>query len=239
MVSNGHGNRNGGSVVFVAAQVHAEITIGVIVDDDSGSAQLHSGVCLVGKVGHTTGAEDDLALQIHAGIFCFVTDAVNEDILIGSTGAVGRSIDGGQGLVAVIRILHVHNIEACYAENDSHDAIVIHGSNGEEIVVGSGGTDGVEDNVIGVGSAEHGHVGPLAFVTCGTDDHGIGLGHEVQQLGIVVIEGMTGHQGTQGQVDGVTAQQDGVLNGCHIVGVTQCSIAEDLHGDQLCIGCNT
>ena len=60
--------------------------------------------------------------------------------------------------------------------------------------------------------------------------------HHLHQVAEHVGVGGAGHGGTQGQVDGVTAQDDGILDGGHVVGIEGAAVAEDLHGQNLGIG---
>ena len=53
------------------------------------------------------------------------------------------------------------------------------------------------------------------------------------------VSGAAGAAGAQGQVHGVSAQNDGVFDSGHVVGVISAALlAEDLHGQQLCVGSN-
>ena len=88
-------------------------------------------------------------------------------------------------------------------------------------------------------------VGPVAVVTGGHahDDAGLGkLFHDpVHKRGALLRIFMGGDKagigGAQGQVHRVAAQNHSVLHSSHVVaGVSAALLAEDLHGDELCVG---
>ena len=112
----------------------------------------------------------------------------------------------------------------------------VHGGNAQGVGVGAGGAAGGEADVLHI-QVVVGGVVPGVGVTGGDGHHGVGLLQGGEQIGVGGVEGEAGAAGTQGQVDGVTAQDDGVLDGGHVVGVVSTAVGtEDLHGDDLGVG---
>ena len=234
------GNGGAGVGVAVAGQVHAEQAGLVVVDDGGCSAQIHGGLGLDGEVGHTAGAEDHLAVQIHALVVGCIAQTVYEDVFIGGAAEIVGDVQLSQGGIGAVGAVLVAEGTVIDPEDQANTAVVFHGGNGEEAAVGAGGAHGIQSDVTGVGTAEHGGLGPGVGVTGGGNHHGVGLGHVFQEGCVLVVEGEVGHGGTQGQVHGVTAQVNGIFDGCHVVGVGGAAVsAEDLHGDQLGIGGDT
>ena len=74
----------------------------------------------------------------------------------------------------------------------------------------------------------------MAGVSCGHDHYGIGLLQVFQEGGVDVVEGGARVGTAKRQVHCVTAKQNGILDGGHVVGfVGTAQLAEDLHGDDL------
>ena len=119
---------------------------------------------------------------------------------------------------------------------------VVYRGNGERIGVGTGRACFVEADAVVVQALMDSVLCPVAGVTGRHGDHGVAV-HQVfhdSSIDLVVRTAGTGVAGAQGQVHRVTAQDNGVLNGGHVVGnIRAAGFAENLHGDDLCIGSHT
>ena len=225
---------NTGSRIGIVGQVHAEGLIHIVADDDGGGTQLGGVVALLEEGDLAAVAEDDLAGQVQTGVILGLTDAVDEDIFI--IGALAGGIQGGDGAVAVLG-LGVDDHVAAHGDVLAHGAVVIHGGDGEGVGQRSGRAVGLEGDAVVVQIAGGGLLGPVAGVAGGHDDHGIGGGHVLQQVGEQIVLAVAGGAGAQGQVNAVTAQPDGILDGGEVVGIVGTGVvAEDLQGDELGIG---
>ncbi len=110
----------------------------------------------------------------------------------------------------------------------------VHGGNAQGVGVCTGAAAGVEADILHIESLLADVFIPAIGVACGDGDNRIRFLQASQKLLIGRVEGEAGGAGAQRQVDRVAAQNDGVLNGCHIVRVVGAAVdAEDLHGDDL------
>ena len=111
-----------------------------------------------------------------------------------------------------------------------------HGGHGKGVGKGAGGAAGIVVHVVQIEDPSAGArgVAPVVGVAHGDGHHGVGVHQTVQNALILGAGGHTGGGGAQGQVHGVRAQHDGVLDGHHVVGVIGTAVlAEDLHGEDL------
>ena len=228
-----------GNGVLVTGQVHVDDACLVIDHDDTGCTHGGSVVGLLEEGGGAAVAHDDLAGQ-HFSADCLkvsqLADGVDEDEFLGTA-------QGGHGGVAILGTIVVGDDIAADVEIQSGEAIVIDGSNGECVGVGAGRAVGLEADVIQIQVRQTvlGALCPVAGVTGGDGDHDARLlqGFHDALVGVVDL-GHAGVAGAQGQVDGVSAQDHGILNGSHVVGVISAAVlAKDLHDHQLGIGSDT
>ena len=178
-----------------------------------------------GAAGH----DHDLALyRIAQGCKIFrSTEAVDEDIFVVTS-------NGGDGTVHIASLcVEDHVVANC--NKGAYIAGVVYRGNGERIGVGTGRTAGVEVHVLhkqvflGVGVLR-----PIAVVAHGRDQDSVCLRERIQQLGIGLASGFTGQGRAQGHIHGIAAQQNGVFDGRHVVGVIgSAAFAKDLHGNNL------
>ena len=237
---HGHGRRG----MLVAVHVHDQRAFHIVVYDGGHEAGVHSVVGLGGKVDLTSGADEHgvgrngAADGFHSGSHLLGgTDAVDEDIIcVTCHGGKGRQ-DGavGEGALGVVQHL------VTQADVIVGKAHVVRRSHGHGVGGGGGSCHHAVIHVLHIqqAGAVGGIVSPGAGVT-GSDGHNdIVVCQAVQDILILVVsdEALVG---AQGQVHGVTAQQNGVLDGDHVVGLKGAAgAAEDLHDDDLGIGSNT
>ena len=245
--TGGLGDGDHGHGVVDAVQVGEDHARLVVVDQKGGSTGLGGDVGLLVVVKLAPGADGDLAGQVDAGVIGGIAQARDVDELMLGAGAVGGTVQGGQGVVAVAvaglgvgQGLGVAEDLAVHHDAAADGAVIVHGGNGHEAGEGAGGADGVQVHVLAVEVAGGGVGGPGAVVACGGDD-GHAAGHDaLHHLLVGRVIGGTGGGGTQGQVDAVGTQQQGVLDGGHDVGVKGTALlAEDLHDQQLGVGSGT
>ena len=233
------GNGNAGGGLLIICQVHID-DAGLIVADHSGNGpQTHGNFRLLIEGGGATGAENHLAGYVNSGVVFRLANASDEYIVQRRTASIGRGVQARKGLVRVVSLI-VDKILTGYAEAVANGAVVIHRSNGEGVGVGAGGTAGVEVHIVTIERTGHrlAVLGPVAVVAGGNADHRVGLHQRVQQALVRAIGGHTGIGRTQRQVHGVAVQNDGVLDGSHVVRVVcAAAIAEHLHHNQLGIRC--
>ncbi len=233
----GDGDTGGG--LGVVRQVHIDGTCLVVVDDGGDGTGLNGGDALLEEGSGATGADGNLAHQsiAHSSPVLLGADAIDEDVSM-LTG------DGGHGLVGplILGVGVVVDLAVAHLDIVAGLAGVLHGGNAQGVDEGSGAAAGVEVHIIGIGQTGRALavLGPGAVVACGHGCHGAAGSQRIQNLLVAGggDEAMGG--GAQGQVHGVTAQDDGILDGDHVVAVVGAAgLAEDLHGDQLGIGGNT
>ena len=236
-VDLGHGNGRAGACVI--GQVHADSALDIVVDDASGETGIGCVVGLLGEIDLTTGDRQDGLAGITDGSGCGCcilgrTDAVHQHV-----GAV-HAADGVQTLgvrivgnaAGVVQLLTGH-LDVVVGGAD-----VVHGGHGQGVGGGAGSADDGEVHVIAIqgGHAVAAVVSPGTGVAAGHSHHGVALGEAVQD---VLIQAAPGKAlvGAQGQVDHITAEHDGILDGDHVVGIEGTAIlTEDLHDHQLGIG---
>ena len=248
-----------GSVELVAGQVHVDAAGLVVGDDDRHSTLGDGGVGLREEGARAAPADGDLAPD---DVFAEGPEVVAlfADVVIGffvgiirysmNAGAVDEHIlqlaqlgDAGDGRVAVAGGLIVEDPQI--AEHDRHTdlAAVVHGGDGQAVGEGAGAAVGGIVHVAHVQIAVHivvvGGVIPGVAVAGGHGDHHAVLQQAVHDVLVALGEGQTRLAGTEGQVGAVAAQDDGVLDGGHVVGiVSAAAVAEDLHRDELRVGGN-
>ena len=230
----GLGDGDCGSGLLVVRQVHVDDAGLVVTNDGGNGAGSHGELSLLIEGDGAAGAEGDLTGQsvAHGGPVFLGAEAVDEHILV-FTG------QGSQRLVGVIALV-VNDHVVANGEVSAGGTVVVDGGHGQGVGEGAGGTVGLHAHVIGIQVAQViGAHHPGAGVTGGHADHGAGLGQAVQDglVGGVGVSGHTGVAGAQRQVDGIGAQDDGVLDGGHVVGVVSAAaLTEHLHGEDLRVG---
>ena len=229
------GNR--GSGVFIAGQVHAERARLVVDNDRCDRAVGNRSVGLFKEGAAAARADGDLALEQignrrKAG-FLFAR-------LIGDENELMRTDKGLDRRVAVIaRALGEENALAVELHRHADDTVVIHGGNGKGVGIGTGGTAGVQVRTFAIQIAVGRHIRPGAVVAGGDGDDRILFAQVVKdrRIGLIGIRGEARNGRTERQVDGVSAEHNGVLDGDHVVGiVSAAALAEHLHDDQLRVG---
>ena len=95
----------------------------------------------------------------------------------------------------------------------------------------------MEIDILGIERAVIGVLRPGVGVTGGDADHGVGLGQLVHNALVQITGGEARVAGAKRQVHHIAVQQNGVLDGGHVVGVVRAAgLAEDLHDDELGVG---
>ena len=234
-----HGH--GGIGVLVAVHVHDQGAFHIVVDDGGHEACVHSVGGLGGEVDLASGADEHgvfghgAADGLHGGSHFFSgADAVNEDIVCiachGGEGGQGGTV--GEGALGVVQHL------VTQADVIVGEAHIVGGGNGHGVGGGGGGCHHAVIHVLHIQQA--GTVGGIIRPGAGVaGSHGhddVVVSQAVQDILILVVsdEALVG---TQGQVHGVTAQENGVLDSDHVVGLKGAAgAAEDLHDDDLGIG---
>ena len=234
-VGLGHGDA--GLCLGVVAEVHVD-GASLVVDDDGGNGTgSHSVLALLIEGDGTAVAQADLALeQVGHGGEVFLRAAgihVHELMLTGN---------GGHGQVGIAGGLAVDLLVAGHFDEVAGSAVVIHGGDAQRVGVGAGAAVGGPADALGVGIGIGGVLEPVAGVTGGHGNDHAAVDNSLQD-GLVLGVGLTGIAGVaaaQRQVGGIAAQDHGVLDGGHVVGVVSAAaLTEDLHGVHLGIRGNT
>ena len=235
---------NCGSIVLITGQVHVD-DAGLVVDDDhSHSALRHSRVGLGEEGGGAAVAHGDLAFQDLAAQRQELVAFLAHVLIVVNAGAVHQDVlvlvagDGVDGLIAVTAGLGIEDVAVTEQQGVAGLTQVVNGGNSQGVGEGAGAAAGVVAGVIGVQIGVHaaviGGVVPAVGVAHGDGaDHPVG--HQLVQHAFVAAgEAEARGAGAQRQVGGVAAQNDGVLDGDHVVGIiSAAALAEDLHGDDL------
>ena len=237
-----HGQRRTGLRVGIVRQVHVNDAVLVVINEGGDGAGFNSELSLLEEGDFTTGAQSDLADQrvANSGPFFSGADAVDEDILM----LTGDGGEGQVGVLAGVALQHfvVNDHQIANGEVQADLTVVINGGNAQGIGEGAGGTTGVHADVISVQIAGVGHFCPVAGVTGGHGHHNAGVSQSFHN-GLELFGGASGAAGVDGaqrQVDGVSAQNDGVFDSAQVVSITGATLlAEDLHSDQLSVGSDT
>ena len=231
------GNAHAGNPGIALGQVH--------IDGCSSHVIINHADCRTGSVGVgqllgegdlTAGYEHNLAGDVNSLVVLRIAQAVQEDIGNLGAGAILRAVQRGQ-LRIVVQRLGVDHVPPGGQEAVAGHAGVVHGGHGEGVGICTGGAAGVEVHILGIERAVVGVLRPGAVVSGGHADHGIALGQLIQDFLIVGAGGKAGTAGAQGQIHHVAVQQNGILNGGHIVGVVGATgFSKDLHDNQLGVG---
>ena len=233
-VSLGDGYR--GDSILITRKIHMNDAVLVVRYDNGGCAVSCGGVGFNVEGDVTAVADGDLAGNESGrgsgGKFIFGSGAVyvDEVVLAGNR---------GNELVAVAVALIIRELGAACLERRPGLADVIDGGYGEGVGIGSGRSAGVEVTVTGIGNFVIGGIRPASAVAHGDGNGGIAGGEIVHYLliGGGAARSKAGSAGAEGEVNGVGAENDGVLDGDHIVGIVgSAALAEDLHDEELGIG---
>ena len=228
---------DGGRGILVALERHVD-GAGLVVGDDHADGAVLGGVCAFFNEGDIAAVADgDLALQHVRDRFEVLGVAGGVDVnelLIARKGGEGLVFAVARGFVIEHRIVH----ETVRGEVIIGFAAVIHARHGQGVRVGAGGTHGIVAVVFAPKDAVGGRIRPRAGVARGDADDGVIILEAVQDLLIGVVGGPAGVRGAQGQVDGVRAEDHGVLNGRQVVGFVRAAVfAEHLHHKDLRVRC--
>ena len=149
--------------------------------------------------------------------------------------------DGDHGLVGMPGSLGVEDLMAVEFDVVAGHAVIVHGGNRQRVGIGAGGTVCRPAYALGIGIAIGGILKPASGVARGHRNDGAALDDVLQNRlkGCIGITGETGVAAAERQVHGVCAENNGILNGYHVVGIIgAAALAEDLHGEHLCIRCD-
>ena len=209
-----------------------------VVDHDGADGTGGNGVVALGgevdgaAVAHGNGA---LELIARSGEVLGIADGIHIDEAL-LTGQSGHGLDGSLGGVVVE---HLGAGELNIVAGGAH---VIHGGDAQRVGVGAGAAVGGPADALGVGIGIGGVLEPVAGVTGGHGNDHTAVDNSLQD-GLVLgvrLAGIAGVAAAQRQVGGIAAQDHGVLDGCHVVGVVSAAaLTEDLHGVHLGIRGNT
>ena len=233
-----HSNGSNRVGVQVLRQVQVDDTALVVVNKHSSCAGLDGQIGLLGKVGLTTGAKCNLAGQhiCHSSPVLSLAHAVDEDVLILAGNLTEEFI--AELAISVVFIVDKHI--AIDINVETNHTVVLNGSDAQRVGERTGLTNGILADIGMVQIAPvFSILRPGAGVTGRDGHHNAGL-RQIVHNGLehgVGVGATAGGNGTQRQVDDISAQDHSVLNGSHIVGVIRRAVlAEDLHGQQLRIG---
>ena len=241
---------DGRSGVVVAGEVHVDDAGGVVDDDDASSTLCNSRVGLGKEGGGAAVAHRNLAGQNFAAERKELVAFLTHVLVVVNAGTVHQdetvlgACDADNGGIAVAAGLRVEHVTVTEDQGAAGLAGIVHGSNRQGVGVGAGAAAGdvvvVVDVQVGIHRGVLRGVVPEAAVAHGDRaDHAV-LNELVHDRFIAVGEAEAGSAGAQRQVRGIAAEDDGVLNGGHVVGVVgAAALAEDLHVDDLGVGGNT
>ncbi|CDB30749.1 unknown [Firmicutes bacterium CAG:137] len=241
-VSTGLGDEYAGSFLIVTSQDHIDGARLVVIDYSGDGAHVHSYVGLICEVGLTTGDKDNLTGDVDARIVFLKSDGIQEYIVV--LRAFSGGVQGGHGIVpagaSLASTITIAEGAAPYLKRGTHRPIVVHRCHSKRIGVSTGGTGCLEIHILNVqiGHGACGVRGPVTAVAGSHGHHAVCFSQVVQQVLIVLTGGEAGGGGTQRQVHRVTAQDDGVFDGGHVVRIVSAAhLAEDFHGENLGVGC--
>ncbi len=232
-VGQGDGDHREGAGVVVEGHVDGA---GRIVGDDQGLGVVGFQVIALLIEGDVAAvADNDLAGEadraVDRGIVAGVARRVHVDVAVAAADG-GHLGAGGVGLIIEDLLAAVEGQRA------AGDAGIFGGGDAEAVGVGAGAAAGVHVGVLNVELAVIQPVGEIVGVAGGDGHHSLGVGAGVGDLvhrGLIaggVGEALAG--GAQRQVHRVAAQNDGVLDGDHVVGIVSAAAgAEDLHDEKL------
>ena len=209
-----------------------------VVDHDGADGAGGNGVvALGGEVDFTAVAHGNGALELIArsGEVLGIADGIHIDEAL-LTGQSGHGLDGSLGGVVVE---HLGAGELNIVAGGAH---VIHGGDAQRVGVRAGAAVGGPADALGVGIGIGGVLEPVAGVTGGHGNDHTAVDNSLQD-GLVLgvrLAGIAGVAAAQRQVGRIAAQDHGVLDGCHVIGiVSAAALTEDLHGVHLGIRGNT
>ena len=240
-LSDGNDRSSGG----VIGKIHTD-DAGLVVDNDhSDGTVLNSGLSLLKERGLATVTQSDLVCQnlfTQCSKLLFRADIIQENEFL-------RAGQGGDGFIGIGCTIvsderfNVGNILTIHSQIGSNITCIVDRSDGQRVGEGSGRAVGLHAHIIAVQLGESGFRpdGPLISVASRNADHNAAAFQAVKNglISSLAVAGHTGSTAAQRQVDGVSAQQNGVFNRDHIVGViSTASFAKNLHYHDLCIGSN-
>ena len=241
-VAVSHGDGDTGARADIVGQIHVQNALGVVGDDTTGKTGIGGVVALLEEADLATEADHDgLGGIVHqgsgGGSLLSGADVVDQDIVIVLAADGIHTVD-----VSIVD--HTAGVEEV-AVGDGQVVIggaqVLNGGHGQGVGGGGRAADDGEVHIVAVqgGHAVAAVVCPGTGVTGGDGHDGVRLGQAVQDVLVGLASGEA-LVGAQGQVDHITAEHDGVLDGDHVVGVVSAAhLAEDLHDEDLGIGGDT
>ncbi|CDB30482.1 unknown [Firmicutes bacterium CAG:137] len=151
--------------------------------------------------------------------------------------------DGGEGLILEAGALGVDHHVLPYGKILTSHTSIVDGGHAQGVGIGAGRAHHIHAHIVGIqvpGVLGLGY--PGAGVACGNGHHHAALGQTVQNglVFLLIMPGSAGVRGTQGKVDGIALQHNGVLNGHQIVRFIGAAVlAEHLHGNELGVRSHT
>ena len=240
-----HRDEDSGVLILIVRQVHHKVVGAlVIIDNGSGRTGLHGIVCLDGERNTAAaGDEDDLAGEVEALKALVRAEDVlarrrvaKEDVVIRRAGLVRRGIERRERIGAVVLGgIVVGRADAVEHRHHARQAGVVGRGNGERIAERAGRADRVDHGILRELHLRAGIVVlRIAELVAGGDGHdGVRVLETGKQL-VVIAEGMAGDGRAERQVDRVAVEQQGVLEGRHIVRIIRAAaLAKDLHRQDL------
>ena len=173
--------------------------------------------------------QEAVAVAVHASI-------LKEDELILRAATVLALVHRGDGSVGAAAGLREEDRFAAEIQVIAGLARIVHRGHGQGVGVAAGSAVRLEADVIRVeiGNPIGRVLHPIAAVARRHADHRAALFQIAQDLLVKGVRAHAGIAGAQGQVDAVAVQDDGVLDGGHVIGVIcAAALAEDLHGEEL------
>ena len=224
----------------VGAQRHVDGSRRV-VGDDQGLGIVGDQIVALFKEGDVASvAEDDLPGQtdsgVNGGVILCAAWGVHVNVFV-------AACDCGQLRAAGVGLVIENRLAVVEGHRGAGQTGVVGGGNAQTVDVGAGAAAGVHVDVLDIELLliVRQHIGEVVGVARGDGNHRFGVYHGVGEL---VQGGLVGcgvgealDRAAEGEVHRVAAENDGVLDGDHVVGiVSAAACAEDLHNEELRVG---
>ena len=224
----------------VGAQRHVDGSRRV-VGDDQGLGIVGDQIVALFKEGDVASvAEDDLPGQtdsgVNGGVILCAARGVHVNVFV-------AACDCGQLRAAGVGLVIENRLAVVEGHRGAGQTGVVGGGHAQTVDVGAGAAAGVHVDVLDIELLliVRQHIGEVVGVARGDGNHRFGVYHGVGEL---VQGGLVGggvgealDRAAEGEVHRVAAENDGVLDGDHVVGiVSAAACAEDLHNEELRVG---
>ena len=228
----------------ITGQIHTDGTGHIIINNGCYGTLGDSDVRFFKESQVTAGTDHNLTGNINEVVFVFLTDAIQEHILVLGSLFVRRSIQRRKVLHVVIQRFAEFRCIGTDFEVSTHSYLcVICRGNGHRVSVTAGRTNGAAQHIIRIQITLTQETAvdtidcAVALVAGRYGYHSIRLLQTLHNQLIITGIGEACNQSTQREVNGVATQNDRILNSCHEVGsIGAAHFAEYLHNNDLRIG---